>query len=212
MTLSPANPPRTAERLLIAFGTDSEFSDAIVGDLTEEFLLRVRWDGAAAARRWYYRECIRVAPYLLGDWWRERRLRDAAHIAKAVVLSSLIVYAVEKIVAQALGPAVTAWWRMVGQSPAYLASMLCWTTLDGVVCGYLVARIGRRAAVVSTLAAAAVWMAFGVGIDLIGRWTFVGSMGTVWYRAVNSLMLVTGITIGGLSRVAWRGTERGISP
>jgi hypothetical protein len=53
-----------------------------------------------------------------------------------------------------LAPALVAWWRQVGQSPAYVGSMLSWTLLDGVLCGYLAARIGRRAPVVSTLAVA----------------------------------------------------------
>jgi len=204
MKLSSGNPPRAAERVLTALGTNSDFSDAVIGDLAEEFLLRARWDGAAAARRWYYRECVRVAPYLLRDWWRERRFRDVPHVVKAVVLSSLVVYAVEKVAARALAPAMVAWWRMVGQSPAYLGTMLCWTLLDGLLLGYLVARIGRRAPVVSALVATAWWLVFWIGMNLIGGWTFVGSMGEMWYRVLNPLMLDAGIVIGGLWRVAHR--------
>src|SRR5690349_20389975 len=132
MTIAPLHPPRIAERLLMASGAESELCTEIAGDLAEEFSLRAAWDGAAAARRWYYRECARVAPYLLRDWWRQRRLRDKAHVATAVALSSGIVFVTEKTVARMLEPVVVAWWRMVGQSPAYLASMLGWTILDGV--------------------------------------------------------------------------------
>lgn len=204
MNLSSGNPPRAAERVLTSLGAASEFADAIIGDLAEEFAVRARWDGAAAAQRWYYRECIRVAPYLLRDWWRERRFADAPHIVKAVVLSSLAVYGVEKIVARAAEPAVLAWWRVVGQSPAYLGSMLCWTMLDGLLLGYLVARIGRRAPIVSTLTAGAWWLAFWLGMILMGGWTFIGSMGAMWYRAINPLMFSVGIVIGGL----WRSARR----
>ena len=204
MKRSPGNPPRAAERLLVSAGANSEFTSLVMGDLAEEFEQRERWDGAASARRWYYHECVRVAPYLLRDWWRERGLRDAPHIAKAVVSSSLAVYAVEKIVAHVAEPAVIAWWRVVGQSPAYLGSMLCWTMLDGLLLGYLVSRIGRRAPVMSTLAAAGCWLAFWIGMNLMGGWTFVGSMGAMWYRALNPLMLTMGIMIAGLWRVARR--------
>jgi hypothetical protein len=188
--------------LLIACGCKSEFSDAIVGDLAEEFALRAEWDGAPAARRWYYRECVRVAPYLVRDWWRERGLRDAPHIAKAFVLSSLIVCVVEKVVSRGAAPAVDAWWRVAGQSPAYLGSMLCWTMLDGVLCGYLVARLGRRAPMVSTLTTAAAWMVFIVGVNVVRGGSFIGPMGTGWYAAMNACMLLGGIMIGGLWRIA----------
>jgi len=204
MTLSSGSPPRAVERVLTALGADSEFSDTIVGDLAEEFVLRARWDGVTAARRWYCRECVRVAPYLLRDWWRGRRLLDAPHVIKAVAVSSLLVYGLEKMVARALAPAVLAWWRVVGQSPAYLGSMLCWTMLDGLLLGYLVARIGRRAPVVGTLAATGWWLTFWVGMNLLGGWRFDGSMGQLWYRALNPLMLCSGIMLGGLWRVARR--------
>lgn len=211
MKVSFANPPRAAERLLMSLGADSEFADEVIGDLAEEFALRVRWDGVPAARRWYYGEGFRVAPYLLRDWWRERVRADAVHVMTAVVVASLVTWVVEKVAARNLDPVVVAWWRVVGQSPVYFGSMLSWTLLDGLLCGYLAARIGRRAPVVSTLVAAAWWAAFGFGVSLVGGWMFAGSMGQMWYRAINPLVLGGGILIGGLWRAARSGRRTAIS-
>src|SRR5579875_1462211 len=74
--MSTVGPPARVERILDALGGDREFSHDIIGDLAEEFAIRVAWDGPVAARRWYYAECFRVAPHLLRDWRRSLRARD----------------------------------------------------------------------------------------------------------------------------------------
>jgi hypothetical protein len=85
----PPRTPRKAELLLEALGARSDFRDALLGDLAEEHAVRAERDGAAAARRWYYREAIRAAPYLLRDWSRHLRARDVAHLA-GIALTSLV--------------------------------------------------------------------------------------------------------------------------
>lgn len=76
---SPAPPvPRAAERLLEGLGADAEYREALLGDLAEEYATRLAYDGPGAARRWYRREALRVAPHLLRDWTRRLRWRGAA--------------------------------------------------------------------------------------------------------------------------------------
>ena len=53
-------PPRFAERLLSASIADDEWRDSIVGDLREEFVRMDRQLGAAAARRWYWRQALSI--------------------------------------------------------------------------------------------------------------------------------------------------------
>jgi hypothetical protein len=52
----------------------------VLGHLAEEFDLRARYD-VRSARRWYPREALRVAPYLLRNWWRMRRREDIKRCA-----------------------------------------------------------------------------------------------------------------------------------
>ncbi|HEX7242371.1 MAG TPA: permease prefix domain 2-containing transporter, partial [Longimicrobiaceae bacterium] len=62
---APQTPPRTAERLLEALGAEPELRDALLGDLAEDFATRAADQGERAARRRYWREALRAAPYLL---------------------------------------------------------------------------------------------------------------------------------------------------
>lgn len=81
-------PPVTVERLLEALSTKTDFRDNILGDLAEEFALLLEREGAAAARRWYYRESIRTTPHLLRDWARGLRAPDVRHLADIVIISA----------------------------------------------------------------------------------------------------------------------------
>jgi len=62
-------PPKAAERLLEKGLGTSSASRSIVGDLNEDFQEIVQRRGAAAARRWYWREalalCMRRGPRTL---------------------------------------------------------------------------------------------------------------------------------------------------
>ena len=83
--------------MLEALGADLAFHEDIVGDLAEEYALRVEWDGRVAARRWYYRESVRVAPYLLRDWLRGLGWRDVASLITVILWSSLSVATLESL-------------------------------------------------------------------------------------------------------------------
>ena len=72
--------PRSIERLLVSFGADPVYRDALLGDLTEEFAIRVEEQGAGVARRWYVREAIRSVPHLLWSWLRRCGPRDVVRL------------------------------------------------------------------------------------------------------------------------------------
>lgn len=78
-------PPSVASRLL-SWIRDAH-SPQILGDLSEEYGERARSLGAAAARRWYWRETIRNAAVLL---WR-KRIVGTTLIAALAVLSTNII-------------------------------------------------------------------------------------------------------------------------
>lgn len=56
--MTPFTPPALVERLLRLSVRDPEWRDAVSGDLREEFADVVRRRGAAAARRWYWRQSV----------------------------------------------------------------------------------------------------------------------------------------------------------
>ena len=80
-------PPRLAESFLASLGAQPEFRDGVLGDLAEELSLRTAWDGARAARRWYYREAMRAVPHLLRDWARGLRVRDVTRLIGVAITS-----------------------------------------------------------------------------------------------------------------------------
>ncbi len=99
--LGPMSSPKAAtysqskaERLLHAFGADPRFTEAVLGDLAEEYTLRSTWDGIAAARWWYCCEVLRSAPHFLRSWLRYARRYERARlmaILGGLVLTSLVV-------------------------------------------------------------------------------------------------------------------------
>ncbi|MBV9879717.1 MAG: hypothetical protein JO180_04435 [Gemmatirosa sp.] len=190
-------PPVTAERLLETLGADPEFRDMIVGDLREEHALRLDWDGEHAARRWYRREALRVAPHLLRDGvrrlgWRGTR-RAAGTAMTAVVCAYLAHVALVGIVLRAthllygdtgttIRGAVRSWTLDLSRDhpvrgPIALALLLALTALPPLVSGVAAATQGDDAPVFPVLAACAVQLADFL-IQL--AFGFPGPTGPVW--------------------------------
>jgi hypothetical protein len=157
------SPPHMTERMLLALGADTEFRNDVLGDLTEEFELRASYD-ERAARRWYNREALRVAPYLLRNWWRMLGKRDVGYFAGVLARTALImvvfqvairvVYLVVFLVA---APQLTG-----GEAfllPLLLVTRLLWTMIGGALAGYVATRLGRRAPLPSALLIGATWSA-----------------------------------------------------
>lgn len=191
--MSDSCAPRKAERLLEALGADTDFRDSVVGDLAEEFGIRLQSDGPGAARRWYYRESLRVAPYLLHDWCRHLRWSHLGYFANVVLWSSLAAIVLDLSVRLGVSTLLLLTGGVtldeLPHSVGFVALMLAWTLIDGAGAGYVAARIGRRAPLPSALLVALTWM----GLMIRSGWHVVPS----WFLAVNVIMMVSGVIAGG---------------
>lgn len=193
----PSTPPRAAERLLAALGATPDLRDVFLGDLAEEHAIRALYDGDAAARRWYWREALRVAPYLLRDGVGGLRPRDAARLA-AVVLGAWAC-----ATAFALGVAYMGWdlarlLRVEPGGPGDLPVLLAQNALAQLLGGYVAASLDRRRPLVAALA-------FGVafaGVHLASLAS--GSHGAewpAWVRVAQVALVVAAASLGGVLRV-----------
>ena len=196
--MSDCSLPRRAEKILAALGADPTFRNDVLGDLAEEHALRVHWHGAAAARRWYYRESLRVAPWLLRSWWRSLKLKGVCYLAGAVAVSSLLVFALDEVLKILYSATLKGHVMLYVELPL----MLLWTLGDGVFGGYIAARFGKLAQLPGALALgcllAAVIMIDGYDVPL-------------WFRIPNAAMCLGGAVAGGLF-AAWRtGARRAAS-
>ena len=190
--MSDSCAPRTAERLLEALGADPGFRDTVLGDLAEEFGMRVEEEGPEAARRWYYRESVRVAPYLLRDWLRSLRWSHIGYFANVVLWSSLSAIVLDALLRLGLvsllltrGVALDG----LSSSAGLVALMVSWTLVDGAFAGYVAGRIGHRAPLPSALLVAVLWMA----VMVRSGWHTVPP----WFLALNVTMMVAGTIAGG---------------
>ncbi|MEZ5419833.1 MAG: ABC transporter permease [Vicinamibacterales bacterium] len=108
---TPAAPPAFAERLLRASVVDAEWRESITGDLREEYAAVTAARGAAAARRWYWRQALPLAARFLAG----RVIPSATPARRRVSVADL----------ERTERAGTAWtqelrhgWRALTQRPA----------------------------------------------------------------------------------------------
>lgn len=205
--MSDSSVPRRAELILDALGADTYLREVVIGDLAEEFALRVKWDGPVAARRWYYRESLRAVPYLLRDWWRGLRRNDVGSLAGVLALSSMSLIALEYVlqlmVKRTLGVPLEILARSAEAGSVVLAAlMLSWTLVDGAFAGYVAARLGRRAPLPSALSLGVAWM----GLMILAQ----GHAVPLWFRAANAATLMAGMCAGGVIR-ACRASARTVT-
>lgn len=204
---TPHTPPRTAERLLEALGAEPEFRDALLGDLAEDFAICAAEDGERAARRRYWREALRVAPYLLRDWARRLRARDAARLAGLVGATFCLVgvslwgmlAGVEVVVERMTGP-TTFPWHDPQPGTLTLGVMLLGYVAVGTAGGWMASRREDRAPLVAALAFGIGWAFLALAFPLPGRAPL-----PTWYLLGLVVAVLTGTMLGGLRRVAtWR--------
>jgi len=188
--------PRVPERLLTALGASADFRDDVLGDLAEEFAVRAEWDGVPKARRWYYREALRAAPYFLRDARRNMRARDLLGIVKAIVLAmvgvKLFRFAFYGIagplldVTRHLDHTMPVWW--------YLPFVFL-NAISPVMGGYIAARTHRKAPLAAAAALGLVWAAIDIAMSV--------RFGASWpavYRYGAPMIAIVFTTLGGVVR------------
>lgn len=202
--ITPPTPPRTAERLLEALGAEPEFRDALLGDLAEDFATRAAEDGERAARRRYWREALRVAPYLLHSWARRLRARDAARLAGLVGATSCLVgvslwgmlAGVETVVERMAGP-TTFPWHDPQPGTLALGVMLLGYVAVAAAGGWMASRREDRAPAAAALAFGIAWAILALVVPVPGRAAL-----PTWYLLGLVVAVLTGTMLGGLRRIA----------
>jgi hypothetical protein len=210
-------PPRRVEVLLESLGASIEYRDALVGDLAEEFASRAERDGSGKARRWYYREAVRVTPHLVRNAARAFSRADLRHTANVIGLAyvctitlamfvTLTVFSVARAAGVSSG-AVGRFWTQPIPTMAVLGFLVL-VMGEAMAGGFFAAWLDRRAPVVSACALGLVWScalsiapAF-VGVSSVARFP-------IWYSFTVPVIVVLGATAGGVLRVCSRGGARG---
>ncbi|MGH7460972.1 MAG: hypothetical protein ACREMA_08080 [Longimicrobiales bacterium] len=191
--------PQLAESMLMALGADTEFRNDVLGDLAEEFDQRASYD-VRSARRWYRREALRVAPYLLRNWWRLLRREDVKYFAGVLARTSVILIVFEVVmrvvfltVAVSLAtPRIT-----LAAALVLLSVKGIWTMIGGVFGGYVATRLDRRAPLTSALLIAVTW-----SVVILLR-----APGLLLIQIFCALLMVAGVLAGsvlGVQRLARR--------
>jgi hypothetical protein len=212
----PIEVPRTAERLLEALGAEPEFRDALLGDLHEEFAIRAAWDGDRAARRWYRREALRVAPHLLRDGVRWMRGADLARLAGAVLTSFALIAMLGALLGALIGPervvgALVAlqippeapWWRTLLAFAAALTFRLTLTATGAMLGGYVAARLDARSPLLASAAVGVVRAALPL-VTLVMVLGAAAAVRHLWLWPVHAAVALGASVLGGALRVSRR--------
>jgi hypothetical protein len=149
-------PSPRVEALLHALGADAPYRDAILGDLAEEFAIRVEEQGADEARRWYRRQAVRTAPHLLHQWALRLSAFDVTQLVAFTFIylfaGTLIRFAMQTAVVLSFGVrpdnvyVIGYAWRdlvMAGAPHVALGYLACAAAF--VLVGYVLCRLEPRA-------------------------------------------------------------------
>jgi len=190
------SPPRLPQLVLSALGARIEIRDAVLGDLAEEYVAHLEIRGERAARIWYAREALRAIPYLTRDAMRHLGIGGIAH----VVVAALKAYASIVIVLLILFPLAKPLLHGLAQPRPGTAIVIALTTT--ILGGYLAARFGRRAPLVSSVTLGAFWtVMFTAGLFVVlERYAHVNT--PPWCAFAGPAIIVAGTSLGGVFCVA----------
>jgi hypothetical protein len=195
-------PPRFVESLLSSLGADPGFRDDLLGDLLEEFNIRAAWDGAVAARWWYYGEALRCAPHLVRSWWSRATARDAKRIGSAVITAITGVFILSTVVGgiaaglmRALAP--TARFDLRHPSLVLFIASITLGMSTTMASGYLAAHMDDETPVASAVTLAIFWATVDLAAFVLAPQRFA------WQVVVPFIPLI-GATVGGLLCAARR--------
>jgi hypothetical protein len=83
---SPSAPPRYGELLLCCILPDKKDREAVIGDLAEEYLIKLSELGKKRAKRWYRSQVIySIRPFVL-EWIRKAILSELRKLALKLVI------------------------------------------------------------------------------------------------------------------------------
>lgn len=190
-------PPSAAELILESLGAPAALVEPILGDLAEEFSIRVERDGVRAARRWYYRESLRAAPHLLRAGARALGIRNLGRLAGIVVVSYFFTLVLASLLVM-MSRGVSSSLGVTLDVPSQLA--LAVSLLAGAACscsaGWIAAWLDTRAPLVSAIALGAAWACAAVVVAMVGS-----SEVPAVYRVCAPAILLVSPIVGGLLRV-----------
>lgn len=200
------NPPRTVEALLEALGADTQYRDAVLGDLAEEFASRAERDGEDRARGWYRHEAMRAVPHLLRSGWHRARRRGIGHLLGVVLTAYTGVFIIEIVTAGiALGTLGAIGvlhfpGRIRVDYPLWQASMIALGTASATLGGYLAAWLDQEAPLFTAFAFAIVWSVLET-IGLMVTRTRGAFTLPMWYVVAVPAVIGLSIMSGGILRV-----------
>jgi hypothetical protein len=199
-------PPRRIEALLHALGVDAPYRDAILGDLAEEFAIRVEEQSVDEARRWYRRQAARTAPHLLRQWARRLSGFDVAQI----IAFTFIYLFVNMLVRLGIQTGVVLWfgvrpdhvyvigyaWHdlVIAGAPEVTLGYLA-AAAGSVFVGYVLSRLEPRAPL-----ATAIVVGLGIGV-VTGTGLASNSALPLWLRLSLPPLFAAGTIAGAALRV-----------
>lgn len=205
-------PPRWTERLLTSLGAEPRYREAILGDLAEEFTIRVEEQDVRTARRWYRREAWRAVPHLLASWMRALTLRDVVRLALAVIVAGVVHRLLGTLIPlvtvmslgvrpDSLGTVAAAWRDVLNDTMAIKWAALSLLRMLPVLAGFIAASLNPRA----RIPAALVLGALDVGTTVYAL-AFIPQLPLV--VRLMPLTAVAPIVIGGAIRALMDHSER----
>jgi hypothetical protein len=201
MSTTKLQPPWLAS-WLVFFCAPAPQSDAILGDLHEEFVVISEEAGATAARSWYWRNALRTIVDLLASAMRAAPFRLAGTLLSALFVQSYAFRSYAVVMNQVLNH-----YRMYESHPdAYVWffnwGFNCWHLAIAFIFGMLVAAASRDREAITVLSFAAIQ--FGLLVTGIG---FVLSIGhqVYWQPELWGLASIIATIAGAVLIRQWRG-------
>lgn len=200
-------PRRWIERVLSSFGAEPDYRDALLGDLTEEFTIRVEEQGVGIARRWYFREAIRSVPHLLRSWLRRCDPRDVVQLFGVTIAAlfalRLLGMAIRLGIVLSFGVRPdsvaiieVAWRDIVTETTVMRWVALTLVQLPTIAAGFVGASLYPRGRLAAALSLNAVTVVFTLvaSVEYAGR---ISPIALVIGGAIN----ISLVLLGGLLRV-----------
>jgi hypothetical protein len=172
----------------------------VLGDLAQEFAIRADFD-VRSARRWYYREAWRAAPYFLRNGLRNLRARDVSHPcecccsrADGVTVFNVVFFRVVTEILSAMGVSGSGlqYWFL---APVFLL----FRGITGMAGGYIAAWSCRKAPLLAAFALGLTAWALNVAALMV----YAGDTLHAMHHFRSAVVALVFATAGGLLRV-WK--------